>query len=60
MSAGVVRRELWVRATWSVQLLSPKSHQADSSITTGAGWYRRPGLLASIVLVITIALYIIF
>ncbi|WP_216217193.1 sodium:solute symporter family protein [Amycolatopsis aidingensis] len=39
---------------------TPKSTRTHSSTGEDAGWYRNPGLLAGIVLVITIALNIIF
>jgi solute:Na+ symporter, SSS family len=43
-----------------VYSLTPRENLQASTTGEDAGWYRRPGLLAGIVLVITIALNIIF
>lgn len=43
-----------------VYSLTPKASLQASTAGEDAGWYRRPGLMAGIVLVITIALNIIF
>lgn len=43
-----------------VYSLTPKEDRQHSTTGEDAGWYRNPGLLAGIVLVVTIALNIIF
>ncbi|MFI5587745.1 sodium:solute symporter family protein [Amycolatopsis sp. NPDC051758] len=43
-----------------VYSLTPKSTRQHDDTGENAGWYRRPGLLAGIVLILTIALNVIF